>query len=124
MAHEDMANISRLIDGAAALDQSARLPEDIGGLAKLTVSTSWWWNRRCKPPRYSRHLRYWPTALMPVSGRAASFRRVLRLHTTWRLAMNNIPAQMNGKPLKNYQYKHHGSLVSLSNFSTVGSPDQ
>ena len=30
-------------------------------------------------------------------------------------------AQMNGKPLKNYQYKDHGSLVSLSNFSTVGS---
>ncbi|KAA0664018.1 hypothetical protein E2K59_19215 [Escherichia coli] len=28
---------------------------------------------------------------------------------------------MNGKPLKNYQYKDHGSLVSLSNFSTVGS---
>ncbi len=36
-------------------------------------------------------------------------------------AMNNILAQMNGKPLKNYQYKDHGSLVSLSNFSTVGS---
>lgn len=35
--------------------------------------------------------------------------------------MNNILAQMNGKPLKNYQYKDHGSLVSLSNFSTVGS---
>ena len=34
---------------------------------------------------------------------------------------NNILAQMNGKPLKNYQYKDHGSLVSLSNFSTVGS---
>lgn len=28
--------------------------------------------------------------------------------------MNNILAQMNGKPLKNYQYKDHGSLVSLS----------
>ncbi|SUH04123.1 NADH dehydrogenase [Salmonella enterica subsp. enterica] len=25
------------------------------------------------------------------------------------------------KPLKAYQYKDHGSLVSLSNFSTVGS---
>lgn len=35
--------------------------------------------------------------------------------------MNNILAQMNGKPLKAYQYKDHGSLVSLSNFSTVGS---
>ena len=28
---------------------------------------------------------------------------------------------INGKPLKAYQYKDHGSLVSLSNFSTVGS---
>ncbi|XPE55567.1 hypothetical protein ACNKHW_07010 [Shigella flexneri] len=35
--------------------------------------------------------------------------------------MNNILAQMNGKPLKNYRYQDHGSLVSLSNFSTVGS---
>ncbi len=28
---------------------------------------------------------------------------------------------MKGKPLKAYTYKDHGSLVSLSNYSTVGS---
>ena len=30
-------------------------------------------------------------------------------------------AQYKGKPMKSYVYKDHGSLVSLSNFSTVGS---
>ncbi|RXX18470.1 FAD-dependent oxidoreductase, partial [Streptococcus oralis] len=36
-------------------------------------------------------------------------------------ALNNILAQMKGKELKSYSYKDHGSLVSLSNYSTVGS---
>jgi NADH dehydrogenase len=36
-------------------------------------------------------------------------------------AMDNILAQRDGKPLKAYVYKDHGSLVSLSRFSTVGS---
>ena len=48
--------------------------------------------------------------------------RAQAAHQMATCAMNNILAQMNGKPLKNYQYKDHGSLVSLSNFSTVGSP--
>lgn len=34
---------------------------------------------------------------------------------------NNILAQLKGKPLKPYSYKDHGSLVSLSSYSTVGS---
>ncbi|QTF08794.1 NAD(P)/FAD-dependent oxidoreductase [Brenneria izadpanahii] len=33
----------------------------------------------------------------------------------------NILALLNGQPLKPYVYKDHGSLVSLSKFSTVGS---
>ncbi|MCG8710117.1 NAD(P)/FAD-dependent oxidoreductase [Brenneria sp. 4F2] len=33
----------------------------------------------------------------------------------------NILAVLNGQPLKPYVYKDHGSLVSLSKFSTVGS---
>ncbi len=33
----------------------------------------------------------------------------------------NILALMNGRTLKPYVYKDHGSLVSLSRFSTVGS---
>ena len=33
----------------------------------------------------------------------------------------NILALMNGQTLKPYVYKDHGSLVSLSRFSTVGS---
>jgi NADH dehydrogenase len=36
-------------------------------------------------------------------------------------AYKNILAMMNGKPLTAYEYKDHGSLVSLSRFSTVGS---
>lgn len=34
---------------------------------------------------------------------------------------SNILAQMDNRPLKPYVYKDHGSLVSLSRFSTVGS---
>lgn len=34
---------------------------------------------------------------------------------------DNIRALLNDKPLKEYQYKDHGSLISLSRFSTVGS---
>ncbi|PAP18513.1 hypothetical protein CJZ30_27450, partial [Salmonella enterica subsp. enterica serovar Enteritidis] len=36
-------------------------------------------------------------------------------------AMIIILSLMNGKPLKAYQYNDHGSLFSLSIFSTVGS---
>ncbi|MBP2170975.1 NADH dehydrogenase [Erwinia toletana] len=35
--------------------------------------------------------------------------------------LGNILAQIKGQPLKPYVYKDHGSLVSLSRFSTVGS---
>ena len=34
---------------------------------------------------------------------------------------SNILARLNGKPEQDYVYKDHGSLVSLSQFSTVGS---
>lgn len=36
-------------------------------------------------------------------------------------AFSNIVAMIHDKPLKDYVYKDHGSLVSLSRFSTVGS---
>nr|WP_269135768.1 NAD(P)/FAD-dependent oxidoreductase [Vibrio cincinnatiensis] len=36
-------------------------------------------------------------------------------------AFKNIVAKLNGRELKPYVYKDHGSLVSLSRFSTVGS---
>jgi NADH:ubiquinone reductase (H+-translocating) len=36
-------------------------------------------------------------------------------------AFKNIVAKLNNRELKPYVYKDHGSLVSLSNFSTVGS---
>ncbi len=36
-------------------------------------------------------------------------------------AFGNIVAMINGRELKDYVYKDHGSLVSLSQFSTVGS---
>jgi len=36
-------------------------------------------------------------------------------------AFSNIVAKLNGRELKAYEYKDHGSLVSLSRFSTVGS---
>lgn len=33
----------------------------------------------------------------------------------------NLVASLNGKPLKKYEYRDHGSLVTLANYSTVGS---
>jgi len=47
--------------------------------------------------------------------------RAQAAHQMASLALSNIIAQINGKPLKSYVYKDHGSLVSLSRFSTVGS---
>lgn len=35
--------------------------------------------------------------------------------------LKNLMAALNGKPQTNYQYKDHGSLISLSRFGTVGS---
>ena len=37
------------------------------------------------------------------------------------LGLHNILAQYKASAMKAYVYKDHGSLVSLSNFSTVGS---
>ncbi len=47
--------------------------------------------------------------------------RAQAAHQMASLALANILAQMKDKPLKPYIYKDHGSLVSLSRFSTVGS---
>ncbi|KJG57819.1 NADH dehydrogenase, partial [Raoultella planticola] len=47
--------------------------------------------------------------------------RAQAAHQMATCALNNILAQMKDKPLKSYVYKDHGSLVSLSNYSTVGS---
>ena len=51
----------------------------------------------------------------PVPPRAQS------AHQMASLAYDNILAQLDNKPLKSYVYKDHGSLVSLSRYSTVGS---
>lgn len=47
--------------------------------------------------------------------------RAQAAHQMASLVLHNILAQYKGKPMKTYVYKDHGSLVSLSNFSTVGS---
>ncbi len=51
----------------------------------------------------------------PVPPRAQS------AHQMASLVYGNILARLNNKPLKSYVYKDHGSLVSLSRYSTVGS---
>ncbi|RUO37145.1 FAD-dependent oxidoreductase [Aliidiomarina taiwanensis] len=51
----------------------------------------------------------------PVPPRAQS------AHQMASRAYSNIQAQLRNKPLKPYVYKDHGSLVSLSKYSTVGS---
>lgn len=47
--------------------------------------------------------------------------RAQAAHQMAACAKRNILAQISGKPLNAYVYKDHGSLVSLSKFSTVGS---
>jgi NADH dehydrogenase len=51
----------------------------------------------------------------PVPPRAQS------AHQMAAVAFHNITAMIKGKPLKDFVYRDHGSLVSLSHFSTVGS---
>ncbi|MFP1728876.1 NAD(P)/FAD-dependent oxidoreductase [Lonsdalea quercina] len=46
--------------------------------------------------------------------------RAQAAHQMASLCFDNIMALINGKSLKSYVYKDHGSLVSLSNYSTVG----
>lgn len=47
--------------------------------------------------------------------------RAQAAHQMASLVFTNIVAKLNQRPLKAYIYKDHGSLVSLSRFSTVGS---
>jgi NADH dehydrogenase len=54
-------------------------------------------------------------ATRPVPPRAQS------AHQMAAIAFHNIRALIDGRALKNFVYRDHGSLVSLSHFSTVGS---
>ncbi|MCX8955788.1 NAD(P)/FAD-dependent oxidoreductase [Erwinia psidii] len=47
--------------------------------------------------------------------------RAQSAHQMATLVLNNILAEMKGHKMKSYVYRDHGSLVSLSRFSTVGS---
>lgn len=46
--------------------------------------------------------------------------RAQSAHQMATLVAKNIMADIAGKPLKTFQYKDHGSLISLSRFGTVG----
>ena len=47
--------------------------------------------------------------------------RAQSAHQMAAVAFHNIRAMIRGKPLRDFVYRDHGSLVSLSHFSTVGS---
>jgi NADH:ubiquinone reductase (H+-translocating) len=47
--------------------------------------------------------------------------RAQAAHQMAATAFHNISAMIRGRPLKDFVYRDHGSLVSLSHFSTVGS---
>jgi len=47
--------------------------------------------------------------------------RAQAAHQMAAVAFHNLKALIRNKPLKNFVYHDHGSLVSLSHFSTVGS---
>lgn len=59
-------------------------------------------------------------ALMQESGRTVP-PRAQAAHQMAETAFDNLVALMDGRPLKPFVYQDHGSLVSLSRFSTVGS---
>lgn len=56
-----------------------------------------------------------PGAERPVPPRAQA------AHQMAQTAYNNLVQLMKGRPLRDYHYHDHGSLVSLSRYSTVGS---
>jgi NADH dehydrogenase len=56
-----------------------------------------------------------PGATLPVPPRAQA------AHQMAATAFANIAALIEGRPLREFRYQDHGSLVSLSRFSTVGS---
>ena len=88
--------------------------------SKPTVSISWWSSRRCRLPAMRI---FSPSATAPPAPvrKAALCLRGPGGAPDGYLRAEQHPAQMKGKPLKAYTYKDHGSLVSLSNYSTVGS---
>ncbi|MAA95954.1 MAG: FAD-dependent oxidoreductase, partial [Rheinheimera sp.] len=47
--------------------------------------------------------------------------RAQSAHQMASLVAKNLIASLNDKPLHTFQYKDHGSLISLSRFGTVGS---
>tara|TARA_R110002126_G_scaffold43555_10_gene124885 strand:- start:2752 stop:4047 length:1296 start_codon:yes stop_codon:yes gene_type:complete len=47
--------------------------------------------------------------------------RAQSAHQMASLVSHNLIATLNNKPLRDFQYKDHGSLISLSRFGTVGS---
>ncbi|WP_027330586.1 NAD(P)/FAD-dependent oxidoreductase [Marinimicrobium agarilyticum] len=47
--------------------------------------------------------------------------RAQSAHQMAAVCYDNIVSSLNGKPLKTYHYHDHGSLISLANYSTVGS---
>ena len=49
--------------------------------------------------------------------------RAQAAHQMAAIAFHNLKAMIRGKPLKTFVYRDHGSLVSLSHFSTVGIAD-
>ncbi|WP_354624481.1 NAD(P)/FAD-dependent oxidoreductase [Psychromonas sp. MME2] len=60
-------------------------------------------------------------ASCPLPGGGFVPPRAQSAHQMASLVANNILATIKNKPLSDYQYRDYGSLVSLSNYSTVGS---
>ncbi|MCS5961179.1 hypothetical protein LNP74_24390 [Klebsiella pneumoniae subsp. pneumoniae] len=98
--------------------------KEIGGPGTNPVSISWWSSRRCRLTRDADIFAIGDLRLLAPVRRGGSVPpRAQAAHQMATCALNNILAQMKGKPLKAYTYKDHGSLVSLSNYSTVRQPD-
>lgn len=57
----------------------------------------------------------------PAGAERAVPPRAQAAHQMAATVLRNIGAMIDGKPLRDFRYKDHGSLVSLSRYSTVGS---
>jgi len=110
------ADLSVWAAGVRGPDMLARLGLEISGNNQLTVRPT------LQTTRDERIFAIGDCAFFVPEGASRPLPpRAQAAHQMAAVAFHNIEALIRGKPLKRFVYHDHGSLVSLSRFSTVGS---
>jgi len=110
------ADLSVWAAGVRGPDMLARLGLEISGNNQLTVRPT------LQTTRDERIFAIGDCAFFVPEGASRPLPpRAQAAHQMAAVAFTNIRALIKGKPLRNFVYHDHGSLVSLSHFSTVGS---